>query len=377
MLQVSLVKHLGTFNLEADFAAPTPGVVVLFGRSGSGKTTLVNLIAGLARPDAGRVELDGTVLSDTATGTWVRPEERGVGYVFQDARLFPHLTVLANLRYGLVRARRRTAVTGLDEVVNLLGLERLLARRPHGLSGGERQRVALGRALLSQPRLLLLDEPLASLDAARRGEVLPYLQVLRDVLQIPMVYVSHQIQEVLQLATYMVLLSGGRALAQGTPEEVSLHGELRAVIGEEEVGAVLEGTVTAVPAGGLASIHVAGGTLRVALANAAAGMPVRVQLLARDLILATEEPHAVSIRNALTGKVAELILESDEHVLVAVDLSHGQVLARVTREAASALGLAPGTPVWVLVKAVSLHGHAFNRPATAQVPRAPGCDPTG
>jgi molybdate transport system ATP-binding protein len=348
-------------------------VVALFGRSGSGKTTLVNLIAGLARPDAGRVELDGIVLSDTATGAWVRPEQRGVGYVFQDSRLFPHLTVLGNLRYGLVRAHGRPPLAGLNEVVSLLGLERLLARRPHHLSGGERQRVALGRALLSQPRLLLLDEPLASLDTARRGEVLPYLQALRDVLHIPMVYVSHQIEEVLQLATYMVLLEGGRTLAQGTPKEVSLQPQLRAVVGQEAVGAVLEGTVEATAGSALASIRLAGGTLRVSLSHATPGMTVRVQLLARDLILATEEPRAVSIRNALAGTVSGLQPESGDHVLVTVDLSGDQVLARVTQEAAGALGLCPGTRVWVLVKAVSLHGHAFSAPPKAgSLPPAAG-----
>jgi molybdate transport system ATP-binding protein len=334
-------------------------VVTLFGRSGSGKTTLINLIAGLARPDSGRVELDGEMLSDSASGTWVPPERRGVGYVFQDSRLFPHLTVLGNLRYGLQRARGRPPLATLDEVVALLALKPLLARHPSGLSGGERQRVALGRALLSQPRLLLLDEPLASLDAARRAEVLPYLQALRDVLHVPMVYVSHQLEEVLQLATYMVLLEGGRTLAHGTPEDVSLRPELRAIVGPDAVGAVLEGVVCEAGPGTLSHSRVPGGTLRVALAGAQPGMPVRVQLLARDLILATQEPRAISVRNALAGTVSELAPESDEHVLVTVDLGGGRALARITQEAATALGLAPGTPVWVLVKAVSLHGHAF------------------
>lgn len=362
MLRVSLRKthgRQGTFTLEADFSAAMPGVVALFGRSGSGKTTLINLIAGLTRPDSGRVELDGEVLCDTAAGRWVPAERRGIGYVFQDSRLFPHLTVLGNLRYGLQRAHGRPAVASLDEVAGLLALQPLLARRPAGLSGGERQRVALGRALLSQPRLLLLDEPLAALDAARRAEVLPYLQALRDALRVPMVYVSHQLEEVLQLATYMVLLEGGRSLAHGTPEEVSLKPELRAIAGPEAAGAVLEGRVSEPGAGSLASIKVPGGTLRVALPGATAGTPVRVQLLARDLILATQEPRSLSVRNALTGTVSELAPESDEHVLVTVDLGGGRALARITQEAATALGLAPGTPVWVLVKAVSLHGHTF------------------
>jgi molybdate transport system ATP-binding protein len=359
MLRVALTRRQGAFTLQADFSAPTPGVVALFGRSGSGKTTLVNLIAGLSPPDEGRVELDGTVLTDTLGGISVPVESRGIGYVFQDSRLFPHLTVLGNLSYGLKRARGRTQVVKLDEVVTLLDVAALLARRPHQLSGGERQRIALGRALLSQPRLLLLDEPLAALDVARREEVLPYLQVLRDQLRIPMVYVSHQLEEVLQLATWMVLMAGGRCVAQGTPAEVSLDPQLRAVVGPEAVGAVLEGIVTDVQPGGWVGIQVPGGTLQVPLPHATPGQPVRAQLLARDLILATEPPRGLSVRNTLSGRIAALTPEADGAVLVTVDLGGAQALSRVTRDAAQALGLRPGQTVHVLVKAVSLHGHAF------------------
>src|SRR5580692_10708539 len=176
MLSVAVERHLPGFSLAASFSAPTPGVIALFGPSGSGKTTLVNIICGLLRPDRGSVRLDEEVLTDTAAGVLVPVERRRIGYVFQEARLFPHLSVLGNLRYGLRRARGAPVVIGLEEAIALLGLEALLARRPHQLSGGERQRVALGRALLAQPRLLLLDEPLASVDVARREEVLPYLE---------------------------------------------------------------------------------------------------------------------------------------------------------------------------------------------------------
>lgn len=359
MLHVAVTRRQGRFTLQVEFKAPAPGVVALFGRSGSGKTTLVNIIAGLIRPDAGRVQLDDTVLTDTAVGVHLPAERRGVGYVFQDARLFPHLTVRSNLRYGLVRSRGRQPFMRFDEIVALLGLEPLLPRRPHRLSGGERQRVALGRALLSQPRLLLLDEPLASLDVARREEVLPYLQLLRDRLQIPMVYVSHQLEEVLQLATYMVLMEGGRSLAQGTPLEVSLHSQLKTVVGREAVGAVLEGTVTEVSPGGMASVKVAGSTLGVALHGARAGMPVRLHLLADEVILATEAPHALSVRNVLPGTVTGLTEEDPESVLVTTDIGGQSVLSRVTREAVYALKLHTGGSVWVLIKAMSLQGHAF------------------
>ena len=225
MLHVSVLKKRDGFTLRAEFAVPTPGIVALFGRSGCGKTTLVNVISGLLEADEAHIRLDDVVLADTRAGTVVPVEHRRIGYVFQDARLFPHFSVRGNLRYGLKRARGKQVIA-FDEVVGLLGLERLLDRRPHQLSGGERQRVGLGRALLSQPRLLLLDEPLASLDVARREEVLPYLEALRDRLSLPMVYVSHQFEEVLQLATHVVLMESGQVIAQGSLSEVSLRPEL-------------------------------------------------------------------------------------------------------------------------------------------------------
>src|SRR5437899_3775689 len=230
MLRVSLLKRRDEFTLHAEFEAPTPGVVALFGGSGCGKTALVNIISGLLDPDAGRVQLEQTVLTDTRAGIAIPVERRRIGYVFQDARLFPHFDVLGNLRYGYKRATAAPHSTGFDEIIALLGLAPLLHRRPQQLSGGERQRVSLARALLSQPRLLLLDEPLASLDLARREEVLPYLEALRDRLSIPMVYVSHEFEEVLRLATHVVLLDSGSVLAQGTPSEISLRPELRSIV---------------------------------------------------------------------------------------------------------------------------------------------------
>ena len=232
MLKVAAKKQRGAFLLDAKFELPTPGVVALFGRSGCGKTTLVNVIAGLLTADLGRVALDDTVLLDTDRGVNVPPEKRRIGYVFQDARLFPHLRVEANLRYALKRAAVAPFV-GVDRVVELLDLEPLMSRRTHELSGGERQRVAIGRALLSQPSLLLLDEPLASLDASRREEVLPYLETLRDQLSIPMVYVSHDFDEVLRLATHLVLMESGKTIAQGNLSEMSLNPGVRAIIGAD------------------------------------------------------------------------------------------------------------------------------------------------
>jgi molybdate transport system ATP-binding protein len=360
MLQVSVLRRRPGFSLEGSFAAPTPGIIALFGRSGSGKTTLINIISGLSVADAGDIRLDEEVLTDTRAGVAVPVERRRIGYVFQDARLFPHLSVAGNLRYGEKRSRAAPQITGFEEVVALLGLAQLLQRRPRELSGGERQRVALGRALLSQPRLLLLDEPLASLDVARREEVLPYLEALRDQLAIPMVYVSHQFEEVLRLATHVVLLEAGKVLAQGAVNELSLRPELQSIVGPDLVGAVLEGVVTRLdPATGSADLAVGRGTLQVSLRDVPVGSRVRVQLLARDVILATQPVQGLSVRNALASTVTAISNDDFGAVLVRLDVGGETVLARITQDALRALNLRPGDAVWTLVKAVSTRGHAF------------------
>ena len=360
MLRLSVIKRWEGFELRARLDAPA-GVLALFGRSGCGKTTLINIISGLLPPDEGRVELDGIVLTDSREGIRIPVERRRIGYVFQDARLFPHLSVLANLRYGQQRAPRDARTIGLDEVLALLGLEPLLRRRPYQLSGGERQRVALGRALLSQPRLLLLDEPLSGLDAARREEVLPYLEALRDRLSIPMVFVSHQLDEVLRLATHVALMEAGQIVSSGTLSDISLRPEFRAIVGPEAVGAVLDGTVTKVDSQrGMADVQLGRGLLHVSLRDVHAGTRVRIQLLARDIILATEPPRGLSVRNALEGVIADLTEDFGQAVLVTVDIGAGTaVMARVTQNAVEALGLRPRMPVWVLVKAVSARGHTY------------------
>jgi len=219
MLEVAIEHRQGDFTLRARFQAGS-GVTALAGHSGAGKTTLLDIIAGLRRPVSGRVMLDGRVLADRALGIWVPPHRRRIGYVFQEARLFPHLSVRLNLLYGRFFARGARLDAEMDRIVDLLGLAPLLNRRPHHLSGGEKQRVALGRALLAQPRLLLLDEPLASLDTARREEILPYLERLRDEIRLPMVYVSHQAGELARLATMLVVLDAGSVMAAGPPHEI-------------------------------------------------------------------------------------------------------------------------------------------------------------
>jgi molybdate transport system ATP-binding protein len=359
MLRIKVSKQRGDFSLSVNLAAPTPGVVALFGRSGCGKSTLVNLIAGLLAPDSGHIELNGEILFDAATKVAVPVALRRIGYVFQDARLFPHYTVRGNLQYGLKRTSG-ALVIGEDETIALLGLENLLMRRPHELSGGEKQRVALGRALLAQPQLLLLDEPLASLDVARREEVLPYFEKLRDRLAIPMVYVSHQFDEVLRLATHVVVMENGQVAVEDDVSTVSLHPSLRAIVGADSVGAVLDGKVLTVDSQtSLAEIEVGNGVLRVH-AETKIGNRVRVQMLARDIIIATRPPTGLSVRNALPGKVVKIERDGDYSDLIYVAIGNATVMARITHVATEALELKTDSSVWVLVKAVSMRGHALS-----------------
>jgi molybdate transport system ATP-binding protein len=361
MFSVCVRKRRGTFDLDAKFEAPTPGVVALFGRSGSGKSTLVNIVAGLLDADAGRVAIDDRVLLDSDAGVNVPPQRRRIGVVFQDARLFPHLSVAGNLNYGRKRAAPPFFVN-VETVADLLGIGALMDRRTHQLSGGERQRVAIGRALLSQPSLLLLDEPLAALDAARRDEVLPYLETLRDELSIPMAYVSHDFDEVLRVATHMVLLDRGRTIAQGDLSTMSLNPDLRAIIGADAVGAIIEGTVLGMDADtGLLRVQVGQGELKIEAREpyirAGVGAKLRVQLLARDLIVATTAPRDLSVRNVLEGTVRQVADDSGGSDLITIDIGRALIMARVTHAATRELSLAPGRRAWALVKTMSLRGH--------------------
>ncbi len=358
MLRVDLRLRRGEFDLEADFSAPTPGLTALYGRSGAGKTTLMHLLAGLLRPNAGTIELDGEPLYDSRAGHDLPAHRRRVGCVFQDLRLFPHLDVAGNLRYGLHRARGEAVRIPFERVLELLDLGTLLRRRSWQLSGGERQRVALGRALLAQPRLLLLDEPLASIDAVKRGELLPYFERLRDELALPIILVTHQFEDVVRLATQVVLLDSGRVLGQGDLPTVSLMPEMARLVGSEGVGAVIEGQVESVdPGTGLARLLAGRDRLLVPGDGLAPGRKLRLQLLARDLILATTKPAGLSVRNQLEGTVTGLSPDPPHNVMVKLDSGGLALLARVTTAAAGDLQLRSGQRLWILVKAVSLRAH--------------------
>jgi molybdate transport system ATP-binding protein len=354
-LEVRLAARRGAFRLDVAFAAPTPGVVALFGPSGAGKSSVVGALAGLIHPEQGHIAVGGAVLLDTGRGIALAPERRRVGVVFQDARLFPHLSVEGNLRYGLNRAPRDARRIGFEPVVEMLGIGHLLARRPHALSGGERQRVAVGRALLSQPRLLLMDEPLASLDAARKAEVLPFLERLRDTIRLPILYVSHDWGEVSRLADTLVLIEAGRTVAAGPIAELAADPRLP-LAAREGAGAVFDATVAAhEPARGLTRIAFPGGELLAPILEAPPGSRVRLRIPAREVALAAEPPRGISVHNILPGTVAAITPGTGRGLaLVALRVREARLLAQVTADAVARLGLAEGSAVYALVKSVAI-----------------------
>ena len=357
MLSVDLSHGQGGFSLDARFECGA-GVTALFGRSGAGKTTLINAIAGLVRPGKGRIVFDGETLFDSTRNINVRAGRRRFGYVFQEGRLFPHYTVQQNLTYSHWFDRGLHSERDFTHVVELLGIGELLQRRPAQLSGGEKQRVAIGRALLAKPRLLLLDEPLASLDAQRKDEILRYLRLLRDEMRIPMVYVSHVVEEVLEIADQVVLLASGRVVASGSVEEVMGRPDLRPASGVFEGGAVIETHVIGVDLDdGLATLGFDGGTLTVGNFDAQAGERVRVRIRAREVSIALEPPQHISIQNILRGSVIAIDEPRDSSVVIVIAVGAVTLRARITRRAVRQLALAPGMDVYALIKAVSLDRH--------------------
>ncbi|HQU70078.1 MAG TPA: molybdenum ABC transporter ATP-binding protein [Albidovulum sp.] len=351
-LSVAFRHRFPGLALDIAFEAP-PGVTALFGRSGAGKTTVVQAVAGLLRPDSGRVTADGSVLTDTDARIFLPPHLRRIGYVFQDARLFPHLTVRQNLLYGRWFAPERDGAS-LDRIVAMLDIGPLLDRRPGALSGGERQRVALGRAILSSPRLLLMDEPLAALDEARKAEVLPYLERLRDEVALPILYVSHSMAEVARLATTVVLIEGGLVTAAGPAPAILSDPSAAPLLGLREAGAILTARVAAQEEDGLTRLESAAGTLWLPRVAARPGATVRLRILAQDVMLSTRRPEAISALNILAMTVTDIRIGEGPGALVQLRAQGETILARITRRSALALGLAPGLPVYAILKAVSV-----------------------
>ena len=364
---LDIEQALGDFRLAVRFATGAR-VTGVFGRSGAGKTSLVNAIAGVSRPRRGHIRVDGTTLFDAAHGIDLPPPRRRVGYVFQDALLFPHLSVRGNLHYGQRLQPASAHFIDASRVIDVLGLATLLARRPDTLSGGEKQRVAIGRALLAQPRILLLDEPLASLDVPRKTEILDYIERLRDAFRIPIVYVSHAVPEITRLADTVVVMSDGQCIASGDVDDVMGRVDLRPFTGRYEAGSVIDATVVAHDAADrLTTLGFAGGELIVPDLDAAIGSRVRARIRARDVSLALQRPSGISILNVLQGRVTS-IQEGDGPVAdVALAVGAAAVVAQVTRRSLAQLGIREGIEIHALVKAVAFDRHRTGYVAT---PRA-------
>jgi len=354
-LCVALAGRLGAFELDVAFDAPVRGVTALFGPSGCGKTTVLRCIAGLLHLP-GQVGISGDVWQDTSKRPFVPPHRREIGYVFQEASLFPHLSVRDNMLYGA----RRAGVTGagersnLADILDLLAITPLIERSPATLSGGERQRVALGRALLSRPRLLLMDEPLSALDRISKESILPYFERIVESVDLPIVYVSHDVTEVARLARHVVVLQNGRVVRAGTTAEV-LGGIDAVPHGHpEEAGAILDTRIVHQHADGLTELAFSGGALHLPRIDGVVGAMVRVRVPARDVMLAMEEPKAISALNLLPAIIEEIKVGQGPGALVRLRCGGDHLLARVTRRSMTALGLAVGKPCFAVIKSVAL-----------------------
>ena len=357
MIDVRLHLKYSAFALEVDLHLPGRGVTALYGHSGSGKTTCLRSIAGLERAEDGFVQVNEEVWQDSRSGLFVPPHKRALGYVFQEASLFPHLSVRANLEFGLKRIPRAQRRVDMAQATELLGIGHLLERHPQHLSGGERQRIGIARALLTSPRLLLMDEPLAALDSQRKSEILPYLERLHDELDIPVLYVSHAQDEVARLADHIVLLRDGKALASGPIGETLARLDLPLALGDD-AGVVISGTVSAYDAHyQLLSLQLPGSALhmRVAHAPLALGKALRIKVQARDVSLNVQAEEHSSILNRLPVTVIqEIAADNNAHVLVRLDAGGTPLLARITRFSRDQMQLHPGQTLWAQIKAVAV-----------------------
>lgn len=356
-LQVQIQLAYTDFSLDVDLDLPARGVTALFGPSGSGKTSLLRCIAGLERAPSARIEVSGEIWQDDARGIFVPTHQRALGYVFQEASLFPHLSVKRNLDFGAKRASGSSQPVDRAQICALLDIEHLLARMPASLSGGERQRVAIARALLARPRILLMDEPLSALDYARKKEILPYLERLHDDLEIPVLYVSHQPEEVAHLADYLVLLEQGRVTAHGELHTMLARIDLRGAFADR-AGVVIDATVGAYDDKyKLTQLDFDGGSLLISSQKVPAVSRVRCRIHARNVSLALHPQNDSSILNRLPATVVAVAESSDPaQLLVRLDVGATPLLARITRRSSDTLGIKPGMQLWAQIKSVALLG---------------------
>lgn len=353
MLEVAFRHRFPGLSLEVAFTAP-PGITVLFGRSGSGKTTIVNAVAGLLTPEAGRIAVGGRVLFDRDARVNRPPHLRRAPYVFQEARLFPHLTVRQNLLYGRWFTGAGAGRPDPARIVEMLGIGSLMSRRPATLSGGEKSRVALGRALLAAPDILLMDEPLAALDEARKAEILPYVERLRDAGGPPVLYVTHSMAEVARLATTLVVIEAGHSIAHGPADRLLADPALAGRLGWREAGAVLHARLAAQEADGLSRVETAAGPLWLPRIAAPLGSALRIRIAAQDVILSRQRPEGLSALNILPATVSDLRADGPGGALVQLAVGGEHLLVRLTARSAGALGLAPGAAVFAIAKSVAV-----------------------
>jgi molybdate transport system ATP-binding protein len=361
VLDFDVALKLGDFSLEIADQVPLDGITALLGPSGCGKTTLLRILAGLEGGGTGHVAIDGDTWLDSARGVFVAPHRRGVGHVFQDARLFPHLSVMGNLHYADRRSRRAGNAVAFNDVVEALDLSPLLARWPASLSGGERQRVAIARAVLSRPRILLMDEPLSALDMRRKASILPYIELLPQRFSIPIVYVTHAVEEASRLASRMIVMDEGRKLAAGPVRALLERLDLQPATGHFEAGVVLDATVTDHdPQFHLTHLDCHGQAIAMPQVDLDIGATARIRIRARDVALARSRPQDISIRNVLEGRISEIAEEKDTAFAeTLVDIGGAGVRARITRASVADLRLKPGEPVYALVKSISFDRRAF------------------
>ncbi|MHC1548731.1 molybdenum ABC transporter ATP-binding protein [Phyllobacterium sp. K27] len=347
-------RKLGAFQLDAAFTSDG-GVTALFGASGSGKTSVIRMLTGLGHPDQGRIVFDGDVVVDTEQKISVPKHKRRFGVVFQDNRLFPHLSVRQNLNYGRWFVSKPKCENNFDSIVNLLGLNLLLDRRPTNLSGGEKQRVAIGRALLSSPRLLLMDEPLAALDEMRKAEILPYLEALRDQMNIPIIYVSHSVAEVVRLADKVIVMDNGKVTMAGAVADVLNHPSISSMQDRKEAGTFIEGKVIQYDGKHrLTTIEFNSSRFYVSGPEVTVGQTVRMYVLARDVMLATVYPQGVSALNILKGKIVAIISNIEGTVDVHIDCKGTALLSRITSFSCDRLSLTEGMTAYAIIKTVAL-----------------------
>ncbi len=365
-IEARLRHTFGDFALDVSFRVEGPGITAVFGPSGSGKTTTINALAGLFRPHDGRIVIGDRVVLDTQTGVFVPARERRVGYVFQDARLFPHMNVLDNLLFGWRRARRADESV-FAEIVTLLGLESHLSRKPARLSGGERGRVALGRALLADPMLLLLDEPLAALDAARREEIFPYLEMLRDHARIPMFYVTHSVEELSRLADHVIVVNAGRVTRQGHVFDLLADLDFSALTGIAAIGAVLPVRVSGQrEQEALTVLAFEGGELTVPRLERPVGTRLRIRIRAEDILLALEAPTSISANNVLAATVTDVHSQDGVHADVQLGCGAAKLVARITRSSLARLKITPAMPIFAIIKSVTIDPR-IGTPADRQI----------